>query len=137
MPFENPKSNDAQTGMVIRKNRGQYLVQVDGHSIPCAISSRLRKKLIYPLADPGSLHHRVQRTVYPLHDLPEFPLVPCGVGAAVFFAGSLHHVPGRAARIDSFAADDQSRAVQACSEMAEALWNALTGIYGDDKMTDC
>ncbi len=61
MSFENPQLKDAQTGMVVRKNRGQYLVQVDGRSIPCSISSRLRKKLIYPLADPGSLHHRVQR----------------------------------------------------------------------------
>ncbi len=61
MSFDDSQLNDAQTGMVVRKNRGQYLVQVDGHSIPCAISSRLRKKLIYPTADPGSLHHRVQR----------------------------------------------------------------------------
>lgn len=48
-----------------------------------------------------------------------------------------HEVRTLAARISSFAADDQTRAVQACSEMAEALWDALTGIYGDDKMTDC
>jgi len=41
------------------------------------------------------------------------------------------------ARIEALPADDQSRAVQACSEMADGLWNALTGIYGSDKMIDC
>ena len=61
MDFETTELNNALTGMVVRKNRGQYLVQMDGHTIPCSISSRLRKKLIYPLAAPSSLHHRVQR----------------------------------------------------------------------------
>jgi ribosome biogenesis GTPase / thiamine phosphate phosphatase len=61
MHFDSSELTDMQTGMVIRKNRGQYLVQMDGHSVPCAISSRLRKTLIYPTAAPTSLHHRVQR----------------------------------------------------------------------------
>ncbi len=61
MPPEHTQLNDAQTGMVTRKDLGRYLVQVDGRTIPCAISSRLRKKLIYPTAAPSSLHHRVQR----------------------------------------------------------------------------
>ena len=61
MDFETTELNNALTGMVVRKNRGQYLVQMDGHTIPCSISSRLRKKLIYPTAAPTSLHHRVQR----------------------------------------------------------------------------
>jgi ribosome biogenesis GTPase len=47
--------------MVVRKNRGQYLVQAGQSSLPCSISSRLRKTLIYPTAAPTSLHHRVQR----------------------------------------------------------------------------
>lgn len=34
-------------------------MRVDGRSVPCGLSSRLRKQLIYPLADPGSLHQRV------------------------------------------------------------------------------
>jgi pyrroloquinoline-quinone synthase len=38
------------------------------------------------------------------------------------------------ARIESFSPDDQARSVQACSEMAEGLWNALTGIYGKECM---
>lgn len=46
-----------------------------------------------------------------------------------------HEARKLAVRIDSFPADDQRRAVQACSDMAEALWNALSGIYGEDEMT--
>jgi pyrroloquinoline-quinone synthase len=48
-----------------------------------------------------------------------------------------HEARKLSARIQDLSPVEQSRAVQACSEMAEALWNALTGIYGDDKMTDC
>jgi len=36
------------------------------------------------------------------------------------------------ARIDNFSADEQNRTIHACSEMAELLWNALSGIYGED-----
>ena len=61
MLLEDNQLDGAQTGMVVRKNRGQYLVQVDSGHIPCSISSRLRKTLIYPTAAPTSLHHRVQR----------------------------------------------------------------------------
>ncbi len=46
-----------------------------------------------------------------------------------------HEAQKLAARINSLAMHDQARAVQACSEMAEALWNALSGIYGEDEMT--
>ena len=41
------------------------------------------------------------------------------------------------ARIESFSPDDQSRSVKACGEMAERLWNALTGIYGAERMGSC
>lgn len=61
MHFDQTKNEDVLSGMVVRKGRGQYLVLVDGKNIPCSISSRLRKKLIYPTAAPSSLHHRVQR----------------------------------------------------------------------------
>jgi ribosome biogenesis GTPase / thiamine phosphate phosphatase len=46
-------------GMVIRKSQGQYTVLTGERSILCTISNRLRKRLIYPIADPGSLHARV------------------------------------------------------------------------------
>lgn len=48
------------TGMVIRKNRGHYLVQAGERQVPCVLSNRLHKKLIYPLAAPTSLSPRVQ-----------------------------------------------------------------------------
>lgn len=49
-----------RSGTVFRKSQGTYWVHADGRSIPCAISSRLRKVLIYPIADSSSLHARVQ-----------------------------------------------------------------------------
>ena len=43
-----------------------------------------------------------------------------------------HEAEKLLARIDSFSPANQARAVRACSEMAEALWDALTGIYGQN-----
>lgn len=51
------------TGVVYKKTIGNYLVHTDGRALLCELSNRLRKKLIYPTADPGSLHHRVQKVV--------------------------------------------------------------------------
>lgn len=49
-------------GIVVRKQRGQYLVQTVAGNVLCVISALLRKKLIYPTADPNSLeHYNVQR----------------------------------------------------------------------------
>ena len=48
-------------GTVIRQYRGHYYVAFDDRLIDCAISSRLRKNLTYPEADPGSRRRRVQR----------------------------------------------------------------------------
>ena len=56
MHFATTNSNTMQTGMVIRKFRGEYIVRIGENDLPCSISSRLRKLLIYPLADPSSLH---------------------------------------------------------------------------------
>jgi ribosome biogenesis GTPase len=46
-------------GMVCRKSLGRYQVNAGGRMLECAISSVLRKQLVYPIADPTSLHHRV------------------------------------------------------------------------------
>lgn len=48
------------SGMVFKKTQGHYWVNVDGQNIVCTLSSRLRKVLIYPMADAASLHPRVQ-----------------------------------------------------------------------------
>ena len=47
-------------GVVIKKNIGTYHVRTDGRVLPCAISPRLRKQLIYPIAAPTSLSHIVR-----------------------------------------------------------------------------
>ncbi len=47
-------------GIVYKKSTGSYDVMTDGKLIPCALSTRLRKQLIYPIADPNSLPHRVR-----------------------------------------------------------------------------
>jgi len=62
MSFQAPSDPNLPNGMVIRKNRGQYVVQAGNQFITCTASNRLYKKLIYPTADLSSNpHHRVQR----------------------------------------------------------------------------
>jgi ribosome biogenesis GTPase len=50
-------------GVVYKKTIGNYTVHTDGQVVLCELSNRIRKQLIYPTADPGSLHHRVQKVV--------------------------------------------------------------------------
>lgn len=50
-----------QEGVVYKKNIGNYVVCVDGHFVACEISSRLRKRLIYPTASPHSLRPVVRK----------------------------------------------------------------------------
>src|SRR5262245_4977339 len=47
-------------GVVFRKTLGHYTVHTDGREVDCALSSLLRKELIFPTADPTSLRHTVQ-----------------------------------------------------------------------------
>ncbi len=51
------------TGVVYKKTIGNYTVHSDGQAVVCELSTRMRKELIYPTADPASLHHRVQKVV--------------------------------------------------------------------------
>jgi ribosome biogenesis GTPase len=51
------------TGVVYKKTIGNYTVHNDGQAVLCELSNRIRKQLIYPTADPGSLRHRVQKVV--------------------------------------------------------------------------
>lgn len=55
-----PPTSSSFQGIVFKKSQGNYFVQADGRTVTCAISSRLRKVLVYPTAAPTSLHHRVQ-----------------------------------------------------------------------------
>ncbi len=75
-------------GTVIRKSQGSYLVRSGQQAVPCAVSSRLRKVLIYPTAAPTSLHHRVQavadiRAVDPLAVGDEVEFAGAGEGAGL------------------------------------------------------
>lgn len=47
-------------GVVFRKTLGHYTVRAGGREFVCVISSRLRKNLVYPTADPTSLAHVVR-----------------------------------------------------------------------------
>jgi ribosome biogenesis GTPase len=53
--------NGSGQGVVFRKTIGHYTVHTEEGDIDCVLSSRLRKELIYPTADPSSLRHRVQQ----------------------------------------------------------------------------
>src|SRR5579871_2578914 len=64
-------SANSMIGTVCKKLLGQYWVNAEGRTVQCAISNRLRKELVYPIADPTSLRHRVMavesiRTVDPV-----------------------------------------------------------------------
>jgi len=58
MNVSNSYSHDQ--GVVVKKNIGIYHVRTNERVIPCAISPRLRKQLVYPIADPSSLSHIVR-----------------------------------------------------------------------------
>jgi ribosome biogenesis GTPase / thiamine phosphate phosphatase len=51
------------TGVVYKKTIGNYTVHNDGLVVLCELSNRMRKQLIYPIADPASLPHRVQKVI--------------------------------------------------------------------------
>jgi ribosome biogenesis GTPase len=51
------------TGVVYKKTIGNYTVHNEGLAVVCELSNRIRKQLIYPTADPGNVHHRVQKVV--------------------------------------------------------------------------
>ena len=55
-----PTNAEALTGVVVKKSQGIYFVRSAVGPLPCELSSRLRKNLIYPSAAPTSLHHRVK-----------------------------------------------------------------------------
>lgn len=48
-----------------------------------------------------------------------------------------HEAAKLLARIGTFSGDDRIRSAEACAEMADALWNALSGIFGQERMQNC
>lgn len=64
--------------------------------------------------------------------------LPAGVEPYFEIHGHNEHEAAKLlTRIETFSADDRSRSLRACEEMAESLWNALSGIYGEDRMRAC
>jgi ribosome biogenesis GTPase len=47
------------SGIVYKKNIGSYLVNNNGINVSCSISTKLRRELIYPTADPNSIRPHV------------------------------------------------------------------------------
>jgi ribosome biogenesis GTPase / thiamine phosphate phosphatase len=72
-------SNGSGQGVVFRKNLGHYTVRTEERDIDCELSTRLRKQLIYPTADPSSLRHRVQKVREIEH------VDPVAIGDSVIF----------------------------------------------------
>ena len=72
-------------GLVIRKDRGHYQVQVEDRVVTCEISAMLRKRLLYPLRDPASLEH------YGVQKVEDIQVVdPVAVGDQVAFLEREH-----------------------------------------------
>ena len=73
-------SQDMIEGVVVSKGRGQYLIETVNGTIPCVISSILRKKLVYPYRDPNSLTH------YEVQNVDRIEMVdPLAIGDRVRF----------------------------------------------------
>jgi ribosome biogenesis GTPase len=57
---DKPGQYSLNQGIVYKKTIGNYFIMTDGKQVICEISPRLRKILVYPIADPNSLPHIVQ-----------------------------------------------------------------------------
>lgn len=136
MDFKLELNENTQAGRVMRKNRGQYLVQVDGRLVPCSISSRLRKKLIYPLAAPTSLHHRVQRVdeidvVDPIAVGDQVTWIDAGDGTGVIhdvlprFSQLSRRAPGKNPLEQVMVANVDQAVIVFAAAKPEPKWNLL------------
>jgi ribosome biogenesis GTPase / thiamine phosphate phosphatase len=77
-----PTITETEQGTVLRKSLGHYVVKLDGREVSCSITNKLRKELIYPLADPSSRRVRVD-------DVRKIRMVdPVAIGDEVAFLDS-------------------------------------------------
>ena len=67
-------------------------------------------------------HYRLPRAVEPYFEL---------------HSHNEHEAAKLIGRIEAFSEADRQRSLEACTEMADALWNALSGIYGEERMSAC
>lgn len=75
-----PQDASPLTGVVFKKELGAYYLQVDDQIVSCTLSSKLRKRLVYPTADRSSLGHRSVQEVKDIRELD-----PVAVGDVVRF----------------------------------------------------
>lgn len=75
-----PQDASPLTGVVFKKKLGAYYLQVDDQIVSCTLSSKLRKRLVYPTADRSSLGHRSVQEVKDIRELD-----PVAVGDVVRF----------------------------------------------------
>lgn len=55
------KEQNVDEGIIYKKNLGSYTVHTNGRVIPCALSSRLRKGLVYTSDNPNAASRRVKK----------------------------------------------------------------------------
>lgn len=82
------KTDATAHGTVYRKSRGAYFIQVDGRMVVCSISSKLRKILLYPIADASSVRQRVVdveriRAIDPIAIGDEVGIIEDGAGGGM------------------------------------------------------
>jgi ribosome biogenesis GTPase len=82
------KTDATAHGTVYRKSRGAYFIQVDGRMVVCSISSKLRKILVYPIADASSVRQRVVdveriRAIDPIAIGDEVGIIEDGAGGGM------------------------------------------------------
>ena len=56
---ETGSDTEISRGTIFRKDQGRYHVRAGDRTVVCAISKRLRKRRIYPSADPASVRPHV------------------------------------------------------------------------------
>lgn len=77
---QSDSADQLDQGVVFKKLLGEYHVQVDGRTVVCRISNRLRKELVYPISDPSS------GTLRRVREVEDIKLVdPVAVGDVVAF----------------------------------------------------
>ena len=83
------------TGVVYKKLQGTYFVNIDGRTIVCSITNRLRKRLLYPISDPagGRLRTTLTRNAAVFRRFP--PLTGISTGRIVTLANSYYTARGR------------------------------------------
>jgi len=73
-----------------------------------------------------------------LHGLKEHYQLPATVEPYFeIHAHNEHEAAKLLACIDGLSPADQARSLRACGEMAQSLWDALSGIYGKESMSGC